>query len=255
MTLNATADIRPIADGYQVSLYWPAQTLEFSATELCFSLLHPLDPASIEGAQLVERQGDWHRLQLDSAWDGTRPLRIGFAGAGSLRKLTDRPSGVYLQAGKQRAEVILPGEAERSPFPRQPMPDGKLVLLPQPEHLDLMPTQLPCPEHLNFQGERWNTAWLQRLFDRLTVASVPALSASGLSIVARHQPALITDFQLEITATGITLLYCHDAGFQAGQAYLMQYLLQWPLAGSLPAVELAGTPRFGYRGVHLDFFF
>ncbi|MFG1495208.1 family 20 glycosylhydrolase [Saccharospirillum sp. HFRX-1] len=252
MTLNATADIRPTAEGYQVSLYWPVQAVEFTATELCFSLLHPVDAACIEGAQLVECQGDWHRLQLDNAWDGTKPLRIRFAGAGSLRKLTDRPDGVYLQAGKQRAEVILPGEAERSTFPAQPMPEGKLVLLPQPEHFKLEPSLLPCPTALNFAGERWNSAWLQRLYGRLKAASVPTLSATGLTIIGQHKPDLVSDFHLQITGNGIDLAYRDDAGFQAGQAYLMQYLLQWPLAGSLPAVELAGTPRFGYRGVHLD---
>ncbi|PTY38042.1 hypothetical protein BGP77_16435 [Saccharospirillum sp. MSK14-1] len=252
MTLNATADIRPTDNGYHVSLHLPAQTQAFAATELCFSLLHPLDADRIEGGQLIERQGDWHRLQLDSAWDGQQPLRISFAGVGSLRKLTDRPSGIYVQNGHQRRAVMLPGEAERLAFSPQSVPKGQLVLLPQPEQVETSTTQLNCPNEVNFQGERWNRAWLQRLLDRLGQSSALTQSEHGLSVVEKHQTDLITDFHLKISDHGIELDYRNDAGFQAGQAYLMQYLLQWTLAGSLPACSLSGTPRFGYRGVHLD---
>lgn len=249
MTLNATADIRPTSDGYHVSLYWPVQTIEFAATELCFSLLFPLDPSSLEGAQLIERQGDWHRLQLDHPWDGKQPLRISFAGAGSLRKLTDRPDGVYLQNGRQRRAVILPGAAERTAV-QAGATANELFFLPQPEYLQLDSHRQDWPAALNFHGERWNTAWLQRLFGRLH--QTPSFSETGLRLSEQRQPDLISAFRLRIQTSGIDLIHRDDSGFQAGQAYLMQYLLQWRLAGSLPACELAGTPRFNYRGVHLD---
>lgn len=252
MTLNATADIRPTDHGFQVSLHWPAQHLDFTATELCFSLLHPLDAKSIEGATLIERQGDWHRLQLDTGWNGARPLRISFAGAGQLRKLTDRPSGLYMQDGDQRRAVTLPGATERKSPQPQPLAADQLVFLPQPAQQKIGTVSLACPEALAFHGEGWNRDWLQRLWARLPASRAPQLSTSGWPITEARDAELTTDFLLRITASGIELRHRNDAGFQAGQAYLMQYLLQWPLAGQLPSCELADSARFGYRGVHLD---
>ncbi|WP_108123980.1 beta-N-acetylhexosaminidase [Saccharospirillum mangrovi] len=252
MTLNASADIRPTDRGYQLSLYWPAQPLNFRATELCFSLLHPLDADSLEGAQLTDRQGDWHRLTLDTPWDGREPLRVRFQGAGQLRKLTDRPSGLYLQNGSERQAVVLPGEPERQSPIAQPLRAGELYFLPQPQHLNIATTALDCPAQLAFHGNRWNLTWLQRLLDRLPDAATFAFSDSGFSVREQHDTALNHAFRLNIGRDGMVLTHRDSAGFQTGQAYLMQYLLQWTLAGTLPACELAGTPRFGYRGVHLD---
>lgn len=111
---------------------------------------------------------------------------------------------------------------------------------------------LAYPNALHFQGDLWNLSWLQRLFARLTHGNQPTLSSAGLPIQEQRQTDLISTFRLQVQATGIELIHRDAAGFQAGQAYLMQYLLQWASAGSLPACEMAGTPRFGYRGVHLD---
>ena len=148
--------------------------------------------------------------------------------------------------------MTLPGEAERQAVSPTPLEAGRLRFLPQPQRLQLGDQPLDCPAGLHFIGDDWNTAWLQRLWSRLAGPDLPALTDTGLPVKHRTDTQLDSAFQLSVSDTGITLTHRDADGFQAGQAYLMQYLVQWPLAGALPACELAGSPRFHYRGVHLD---
>lgn len=225
---------------------------DIQATELCLSLVHPMETSTLSGATLIEQQGDWHRLALPSPWSGKAPLVIRFRGEGRLPKLTDRPYGLYLVTPNGCIEADVLGSPRRDVTAPTPISPDDLAFIPKPQQQTLGTTLMGCPKALNFVGDSWNTDWLCRLWRRLTVIDVPTRDAAGLLIRAERVPELKTAFELTVTTTGILLSYRDDDDFQAGQAYVMQYLVQWPLAGSLPTCVLAGNPRFGYRGVHLD---
>ncbi|GGX55747.1 beta-N-acetylhexosaminidase [Saccharospirillum salsuginis] len=230
----------------------PTETGDFKASEVCMSLVHPMDPESVSGARLVERKGDWHRLALAVPWSGDAPLVLGFRGAGRLPKVTDQPYGVYLVTPDGCVEVDVAGSARREVCQGAPVSGDGLAFVPRPQRVEVDGAPLGCPAALHFSGDAWNTDWLLRLWERFDEVEAPRLDEAGLAVREERAPALSSAFELSVRGDGIFLQHRDRAGFQAGQAYLMQYLLQWPLAGSLPACELAGEPRFGYRGVHLD---
>ena len=253
MRLTAEVSVTRGDREYELTLtIAPADTGDFEASELCMSLVHPMDPESVSGARLVERQGDWHRLELAAPWSGDAPLALSFRGEGRLPKVTDRPYGVYLVTRDGCVEVDVAGAARREVFQAAPVSGDDLAFVPRPQSVEVDGAPLGCPRALNFVGEAWNTDWLLRLWGRFDEVEVPRLDEGGLPVQEERVTELSGAFELSVRAAGVRLRHRDPAGFQAGLAYLMQYLLQWVLAGSLPACTLSGEPRFGYRGVHLD---
>jgi len=230
----------------------PTDAGQWEATDLCMSLVHPMDPESVSGATLVERQGDWHRLTLASPWTGDAPLTVSFCGEGRLPKETDRPYGVYLVTVDGCIEVEVAGSARREVHKPAPLNGDDLAFVPRPQVFEVDGAPLGCPGALHFVGTAWNTDWLQRLWARLDGVEPPRLDEAGLPVEEARVAELPQAFELSVRGDGVRLRHRDPAGFQAGQAYLVQYLLQWTLAGSLPACSLSGEPGFGYRGVHLD---
>ncbi|WP_051207777.1 beta-N-acetylhexosaminidase [Saccharospirillum impatiens] len=256
MMLTAELAITTREGHYHLQITLPKTgTATSAATELCFCMAHPPTAESVSGAQLLDAQGDWHRLALATPWTGEHPVTLSFSGKGELKKLTDRPYGVYLVQGQQRLPVQFPGEPARHFIQPAEVKSNTLSFLPRPRQSDIGQGRMHCPSTLQFldstTGPAWNTGWFQRLSSRLSVPA-PTLSEQGYLIHARCEPGLPERFQLHISEQNAELRYRDDAGFYAGQAYLMQYLLQWPLAGTLPELTIADTPDFDYRGVHLD---
>lgn len=256
MTLTAELAITARDGHYHLILTLPqAVAREPGATELCFSIAHPMDLSSLEGARLLDAQGDWHRLELETPWTGEQAVTVSFSGKNELKKLTDRPYGVYLVQGEQRLPVRFEGEAERHCIKPVAVPPNTLSFIPRPSHLSADSPSIPCPIALRFiaatSGPAWNTGWYQRLIARFNTSG-PALADDGFPINATLASDLAESFRLKVDHQGAELSYRDESGFYAGQAYLMQYLLQWILAGSQPGVTLAGTSAFAYRGVHLD---
>lgn len=256
MTLTAELAITARDGHYHLTLTLPESVARESvATELCFSIAHPMDPTSLKGARLLDAQGDWHRLELDTPWTGEQAVTVSFAGKNELKKLTDRPYGVYLVQGEQRLPVRFEGKAERRFIKPVAVAPDTLSFIPRPRHSSTSSRSISCPASLRFiaatSGPAWNTGWYQRLIARLDTRG-PVLADYGFPIKATLASDLADAFELTIDDQGAEVRYRDEAGFYAGQAYVMQYLLQWVLGGSLPGVTLAGTPAFEYRGVHLD---
>lgn len=219
---------------------------------LCFSLAMPLNETSLTGGELIQRQGDWHRIRLHPVPSG--PLNIQFSGSGSLRKGTDYPHGAYLEQSDKRTEVRIPAPGRYTTEPERPMTGNALVFIPSCRHRT-SEQQLDCPATVRFIGDLWNCAWLQRLFDRLSDGVTPTLlnnSDSGWAVSAETDVRLSESFELSITEQGATLTYRDQSGFWQGQAFLFQYLLQWAVVGRLPACVLSDSAGFQYRGIHLD---
>lgn len=252
MTVTAHCVYLAADAGYRLQIQLTARSeLDAPAHQLCFSLAHPMSEQSLTGASLLERQGDWHCLQLKEAWNGQNSLTLEFCGPGKPYKLTDLPYGLYLMTDPGPLEVI----AERQPLRQfaevKPL-DGPPQLIPRPEQWEAGTDSLPWPGKLQLMGDGWQQGWIERLSGRLNGTNPVALESEGFSCRLRHEPELESRCRLRLTRDGAELNYRDTAGRQAVQAYWLQLLLQWQATGSLPDCTLAASPRFDYRGVHLD---
>lgn len=76
-------------------------------------------------------------------------------------------------------------------------------------------------------------------------------TAAGVPLQAGTTTALAAnEYTLSVDASGITIEASNNAGiFYAAQSLLS---LVQPGVGSIPYVQVSDTPRFGYRGMHVD---
>lgn len=219
---------------------------------LCFSLAMPMDAESLTGGRLLERQGDFHRIHLVPDQSGA--VRLSFSGQGAIKKGTDYPYGVYLEMSGERFDVELPAPRRYDTESQRPFTQSMPVFIPQCD-VQAGTELMECPHALRFGEGSWNTAWLQRLFGRLSDSQKPDLAGdqeSGFPIRAHLDNSLRASFKLSVHVDGARLAYRDQAGFYQGQAYLYQYLIQWVLLRRLPGCELSGDPTFSYRGIHFD---
>lgn len=252
MTLTAHCTFLAAESGYRLHMQLKAEAgLKTAARQLCFSLAHPMNSQSLSGAELKQRQGDWHCLQLEEAWDGQKPLSIEFCGAGKPYKLTDLPYGIYVVTEQGPQQVIAERQPDRQFAEATPL-DRSPQLIPRPQQWEPGSERLPWPGQFRLLGEGWQQNWLERLFSRLSGTAPVNLGSEGLPCRLVHEPELETACRLRLSEGGAELSYRDNAGRQAVQAYWLQLLLQWQALGSLPDCYLEASPRFEYRGVHLD---
>lgn len=229
----------------QITLLGEAPAGVFS--ELCFSLSQPLDVSTVVGGSLVERQGDWHRIELTQPFNGHFVVK--FSGGGRILKATDYPDGLYLQGPSGRCEVILDRTITRT-IQDDALPETrKAVFIPlcNVAHGDRV---LRFPENITVHSSQWNIDWFQRMFARLNRQL--KTDDGGYELSHESDTALTVPFELTIAADKLTLKTRDRQGFELGQAYVLQYFLQWSQHGELAALRLSGAEVFDYRGVHLD---
>lgn len=218
---------------------------------LGFSLAMPLEEDSLRGGTLVERQGDWHRILI--ADPDASSLKLTFAGKGALPKGTDYPSGVYAETPQGRLDVELTRPARYDGESIGPLLP-EVFFIPGVKHT-LSVESIAFPQTLFFRDDRWNCAWLQRLFSRLDSVEPVAIEqadSGGWKAVSQQDTTLSDEFALVIDASGARLTYRSESGFFQGQSFLFQYLLQWGVHRRLPACDVRDTPSYEYRGIHLD---
>ncbi|WP_196157118.1 beta-N-acetylhexosaminidase [Reinekea sp. G2M2-21] len=217
---------------------------------LCFSIALPIQEGSVSGGQLIERQGDWHRVVLDRPFTGREETQIGFKLGTSLRKATDYPEGLYLESDQQRIEVLLPKPVNRTANAILPLSNTRPAFIPACDQ-SFTEHRISAPTSLNMMGSLWNVAWLQRLFKRLQM-SVDMDDRQGWPVEYQQNTRQVTAFHLSLSERGARLSYRDKSGFLQGQAYLAQFLMQWLLTGVSVSCELSGSAKYPYRGVHLD---
>lgn len=76
-------------------------------------------------------------------------------------------------------------------------------------------------------------------------------TTNGVTLSATINPALVaSSYQLDVTSSGITIVGSdNEALFYGAQSLLA---LVQPGVGTIPEVSISDSPRFSYRGIHID---
>lgn len=228
--------------------------LPHSTSEPCvlyFSLSHPFDPESLEGGEFVSREGDLHGIRLLADSDGSATIK--FQGEGEIKKASDYPYGLYIRQGAQVYDVSLPRPLNYERFVEPVPTSSSPCFLPIPT-LVVKKSIQTMPESVSWtsDGPAWNVKWLNRLLARMDRAISESSAHNAWAVVARHEPSLSESFELDIHERGADVFFRDAKGFHIAQAYLFQFIVQWAERKSLSLCRLSGSPKFAYRGVHLD---
>jgi hexosaminidase len=216
---------------------------------LAFSVVVPFEEDSLIGATLIERQGDWYLLRLAAPYDGALKVSVSFSGNGHIKKYSGYPYGVYLQNQDARVDLNVARQLNYDIEPERPITLVKPHFIPVPDCIYSQDT-LSAPSEIIVMGGAWNLDWLSRLMNQTKLAY--AAKGAAWCLTAHEDTKLDSAFHLKIDPAGVSLRYQDSEGFQAGQAFTFQYLLQLLETGTLIGCEIWGEPRYPYRGVHLD---
>ncbi|CAN1575656.1 Chb N-acetyl-beta-hexosaminidase [Paracoccaceae bacterium] len=158
------------------------------------------------------------------------------------------PLGAYLRVGRT-CLALPPGcdlgvrDGELSPPP--PLPNDRLPLIPQPTDWK------PAKGTLAFAALA-PLAGMDGAADlavRLGLARLTA--AGGLALLVEQDAALgLEGYRLTIAPTGLAVVVGGDLGLHHAAITLLT--LRETCAGNLPCGVITDSPRFGWRGQHLD---
>ena len=121
-------------------------------------------------------------------------------------------------------------------------------IVPQPRSLAAGTGSLDVSGGFSFAGAPLSPATLQALEARQATFMGTAAAAP---LSASIDPALGAEaYTLEVTTAGIEIVGGDEAGLFYGAQSLLG--LVRPGAGTIPAVRIEDSPRFGFRGMHVD---
>jgi hexosaminidase len=252
MKINADITLKSDEKSYQLTIDIPgSKEIALTYDQLCFSLVRPFNDDQVVGGTLLERQGDWHRIALDQPFTVGKPISIQIQAPGVMLKATDYPEGMYLEKGNERLEVVVECPVTRNIESPDWHETDCAVFIPHCEAVQ-QNDFVHLAKQVNFVGEMWSVDWFERLTGRLGRKIENRSNDKAWLVSYSENPQLTTDFSLSIGANNVQLEYRVIEGFYAGQAYLLQYILQLIQNQTMRAVTVSGTPGFAYRGVHLD---
>lgn len=218
------------------------------APTLCFSLMAA--PKLISGGAMVRRVAGYAEVALPDLQPGTGHevvLEHAHKEFGP-RNRAWLPLGAYLRVGRE-CLPLPPGndlglrEAEGPPAPA--LAAGMLPLVPQPTEWR------PAGGTLDFAALALTPGLdgVTGLADRL---GLPAIVApGGVALSVSEDAALGPEgYCLTIASSGLSVIVGGPAGLHYAGITLLT--LRETCGGKLPCGLIADTPRFGYRGQHLD---
>jgi hexosaminidase len=221
--------------------------IAISAPILCFSLMAAAKVVS--GGTLIKSVAGYSEIQLSDITPGQSvavilehanpdfgpvnrawlPLGPYLRHAGGTTPLPPLPSGVALTADQLFA-----------PF------DG-LRLVPQPTNWQPKPGHLACPHGFATQTDALLAADALARRNGLH----PLLSQAGIRLGVQHDPALPHGgYGLNIGENGVTLRASGPAGIHNAGITLINLMATYEC--NLPHGTITDTPRFAWRGQHLD---
>jgi hexosaminidase len=219
-----------------------------TAPTFCFSLMAAA--RVISGGILTRSVASYSEIALPNiAANSSIKLVLAYAEPDFFpRNRAWLPLGAYLRVGSQtHALPPLPAGILDAPAkPNVTLPATTLRLIPQPA--DWQPTgEVRAFSAITHRHPSLITA--NDLTDRLTLP--PLLTPTGEPITIQNTPDLPPEaYVLTITPTHITIAASADHGiFNAAMTLLS---LRETYAGNLPCGTITDTPRFAWRGQHLD---
>lgn len=225
---------------------------------LWFSTPHLFNADSFQGATLSARDGDLHGLTLDTPlYPGeNRSIKVR-NNHSAMPKYTDRPYGVF---GRTRSGQVIPATVhgptlywDHRPDPVA-QPELATALIPCPARLEPRAGEtFPRPETIHWQAD---TAVALDGFDiahwQITAQTFARFSLStqqgwplSVRTDSKRSPG---SYQLDIHTDGGELIAADTAGLHAA----LSTLIQWFGGKRVQAASLEDSPRFTYRGLHLD---
>lgn len=219
-----------------------------AAPVLCFSLMAA--PKVISGGTMVRRVAGYAEVALPDLGPGASHevvLEHAHKEFG-LRNRAWLPLGAYLRVGKE-CLPLPPGNdlglraVEGQPAPA--LPADRLPLVPQPTEWR------PSGGMLEFAAVA-PVAGLEGVADlAVRMGLAPVVQAGGAALAVSEDAALGAEgYRLTIAPTGLTVAVGGPAGLHYAGITLLT--LRETCGGKLPCGTITDTPRFGYRGQHLD---
>ena len=219
-----------------------------TAPVFCFSLMAA--PAVVSGGTLVRRVAGYAEIALpDLAAGAVHEVVLEHANADYLpRNRAWLPLGPYLRVGK-KCLPLPPGaglglrEAEGPPAPA--LEAGRLPLVPQPTEWRASGGEIGFAALAPVEG----LEGVADLAERLGLA--PLVVPGGLPLAVTEEAALRPEgYRLTIAPAGLSVAVGGPAGLHHAGITLLT--LRDTCGGKLPCGVIADTPRFGWRGQHLD---
>jgi hexosaminidase len=239
------------------------------------ALTRVIDASACGNATFLRRAANFHEFTPPEGLTVASGDRWTFTVAGlhrPARHCTDGPKSAYLtfSSGKNvdvaTSDLLLEGRVSQPPPPL--LPEGKLdlpfALQPWPAEIDAVPGD-DFPVTLFPQGasvEEMSAvshviALTRRLFESDHSVFNLAPSPQGRSLTFLRDTSLATEaYRLSFSGDGVVLTYAEAAGRQHGLISLAQLLngarvskgrFRFPIAGAI-----SDSPRYGWRGCHLD---
>ncbi len=219
-----------------------------TAPVLCFSLMAA--PKVVSGGTMVRRVAGYAEVALPDLMAGATHevvLEHEHKEFGP-RNRAWLPLGAYLRVGKE-CVALPPGndlglrDAEGPPAP--PLAEGRLPLVPQPTGWRALGGTLEFAAVAPVAG----LDGVQDLAGRL---GLPAIVAAGGAALGVTEDAGLgpEGYRLTIAPTGLSVAVGGPAGLHYAGITLLT--LRETGGGQLPCGTITDTPRFGYRGQHLD---
>lgn len=219
-----------------------------AAPVFCFSLMAA--PAVVSGGTLVRRVAGYAEVALPDLAAGARhEVVLEHANADFYpRNRAWLPLAPYLRVGRE-CLPLPPGadlglrEADKPPAPK--LDPLRLPLVPQPT--DWRPSAGAFAFAALAPGE--GLEGVAELAERVGLA--PVVTASGVPLAVTEDAALGPEgYRLTIAAEGLSVAVGGAAGLHYAGITLLS--LRQTCGGQLPCGRITDTPRFGWRGQHLD---
>ncbi len=219
-----------------------------AAPVLCFSLMAA--PAVVSGGTLVRRVAGYAEVALpDLAAGSMHVVELEHANADYRpRNRAWLPLGAYLRVGRDYLP-LPPGNdlgLRDDPAPDAPkLAADRLPLVPQPTDWRPVGGEVDVAALAPVAG----LEWVAELAERLGLA--PLVAAGGVSLLVTEEAALGAEgYRLTIAPSGLSVAVGGPAGLHYAGITLLS--LRETCAGRLPCGVISDTPRFGWRGQHLD---
>jgi hexosaminidase len=219
-----------------------------AAPVFCFSLMAA--PAVVSGGTLVRRVAGYAEVALPDLVAGARH-EVVLEHANPDYRPRNRawlPLGAYLRVGKDCLPLPPGGDLGLRDGDAPPVPAleaDRLPLVPQPQHWR------PAGGTLNFARLALMTELegVQELAVR--VGLEPLIAPGGLALAVIEDSTLGQEaYRLTIAPDGLSVVVGGPAGLHYAGITLLT--LRETCGGKLPCGVITDSPRFGWRGQHLD---